>query len=285
MNPQRLKYYAYLMRLHKPVGILLLLWPTLWAVWLAANGEPRPSMVFIFTMGVIIMRSAGCVINDLADRKWDGFVDRTKARPLVTGKISPREAIVLFIVLMTAAFVLVLFLNKKAIILAFIGAILAVAYPYLKRFTHLPQMGLGVAFAWSVPMAFAAKDVMITSDVWLLFFAAALWPIIYDTMYAMVDREDDIKAGIKSTAILFGKWDNLLLGILQAVFLWMLFWVGIVFKLHLPYYLSLAVAALFFVYQQWLIRGHEPENCFKAFLNNQWVGLVIFIGIWLSYAL
>lgn len=285
MNAQRLKYYAYLMRLHKPVGILLLLWPTLWAVWLAANGEPRPSMVFIFTMGVIIMRSAGCVINDLADRKWDGFVDRTKARPLVTGKISPREAVILFIVLMAAAFVLVLFLNKKTIILAFIGAILAVVYPFLKRFTHLPQMGLGVAFAWSVPMAFAARDVMITSDVWLLFFAAALWPIIYDTMYAMVDREDDIKAGIKSTAILFGKWDNALLGILQAVFLWMLFWVGIVFKLHLPYYLSLAVVALFFIYQQWLIRGHEPEYCFKAFLNNQWVGLVIFIGIWLSYAL
>lgn len=275
--------YILLMRLHKPIGILLLLWPTLWALWLAGKGHPSLKVVVIFIVGVVLMRSAGCIINDFADRHFDAHVARTRERPLAANKISSFSALSLFVVLCLMAFFLVLFLNRLTMYLAFIGVFLAILYPFLKRFTHLPQLGLGLAFAWGVPMAFAALTNTIKGNVWLVFAAAAVWPIIYDTMYAMVDYADDIKIGVKSTAILFNGHYQMAIGMLQFIFLWLLILVGAHFKLHLSYFSSLVFAAALFGYQQWLIRDHVPEKCFKAFLNNQWVGLIIFIGIFLSY--
>lgn len=274
-----LKEYFYLMRLHKPIGIFLLLWPTLWALWLASKGHPDVLTVAIFVMGVILMRSAGCVINDFADQKFDGFVARTRDRPLVTGKLSKRQALVLFVILLSTAFLLVLCLNRITIILAIVGALLTIIYPFMKRYTYLPQVGLGLAFAWGVPMAFAAVLGKVSSEGWVLFFAAAIWPIIYDTFYAMVDRADDIKVGIKSTAILFNNYEQCISIGLQLIFLGLLILVGIIFKLTNYYFLSLALVILLFAYQQWLIKDREPEKCFSAFLNNHWVGVIIFIGI------
>jgi len=275
----QLKQYIYLMRLHKPIGIFLLLWPTLWAVWLAAHGHPSMRVVIIFVLGVIIMRSAGCVVNDLADRHIDKHVARTRERPLTAGKIAVREAILLFFILMLMALGLVLFLNPLSIFLALVGAIFASIYPFLKRLTHLPQVGLGIAFAWGVPMAFAAQNNVVTSADWQVFLAAAVWPIMYDTLYAMVDREDDIKIGVKSTAILFEKFDRVVVGLLQ-IFLIFLWWnIGALFHLSWHYFIALLGAALLFVYQQWLIRERDPAKCFQAFLNNHWVGMIIFIGI------
>jgi 4-hydroxybenzoate polyprenyltransferase len=279
-----LKNYLLLMRLHKPIGILLLLWPTLWALWLAADGKPDISIVLIFILGVIVMRSAGCVINDIADRQFDGLVMRTKERPLVSGKVSVKAALILFGLLIALAFMLVLLLNGLSILLAIIGALLAIGYPFLKRFTHLPQAGLGLAFSWGVPMAFAAELNEVPTKAWILFIAAAIWPVIYDTFYAMVDRADDIKAGVKSTAILFGKNDRLVIGLLQGLFLILMIVIGKIFQLNFPYYLGLLMAALLCVYQQVICLRADTRAYFKAFLNNNWVGLIIFSGILLSGA-
>lgn len=273
------------MRLNKPIGIFLLLWPTLWALWLAGEGKPNLLVVSIFILGVIIMRSAGCIINDFADRKFDKYVERTRERPLATGKISTTNALVLFFVLLLFALCLVLLLNRLTLFLAVIGAVLAVVYPFLKRITHLPQIGLGLAFAWGVPMAFAALTGHVVAKSWVLFLSAALWPVIYDTLYAMVDRMDDIKIGIKSTAILWGRADKIVIALLQIAFIGCLSWTGILFDLNLPYFLSLILVTIFFIYEQWLIRDRVREKCFEAFLNNHWVGMVIFVGIIMSYEL
>jgi 4-hydroxybenzoate polyprenyltransferase len=273
------KNVIYLTRLHKPIGILLLLWPTLWALWLAKHGAPDWRIVSIFVVGVVLMRSAGCVINDIADRHVDKHVERTRDRPLTSGKLSLRAAWGVFFILLTAAFLLVLCLNRFALALSFIGAALAVIYPFMKRFTHLPQLGLGLAFAWGVPMAFAAETNAIPLPAWELFFAAALWPIIYDTMYAMVDRNDDVKIGIKSTAIFFGRYDRLVIGIMQIIFLLLLVDIGTRFDLTTYYFGSLFFAGLLFIYQQILLKSCDRAAYFKAFLNNHWVGMVIFLGI------
>ncbi len=278
----KIKHYALLMRLHKPIGIFLLLWPTLWAVWLAGHGEPAISIIIIFILGVIVMRSAGCVINDFADRHFDQHVARTRERPLTSGKITEREALILFLVLMTIAFVLVLFLNQETILLACVAAILASVYPFLKRITHLPQLGLGLAFAWSVPMAFAAQNVSMSLMSWQVFLTAVIWSFMYDTLYAMTDRADDIKIGVKSTAILFGRFDRCLIGLLQGILIVLFIQMGDLFHLSWRYFMAVLGAGLLFCYQQWLIRNRHPEACFKAFLNNNWVGLIIFMGILLS---
>lgn len=280
---EKIKHFCVLMRWNKPIGFLLLLWPTLWALWLAARGNPPWSILFIFIMGVILMRSAGCIINDIADRKWDAHVVRTKERPLAAKKLSVKEALYLFFLLITLAFLLILFLNWLSILLAIIGLLLAIVYPYLKRVTHLPQVGLGFAFSWGIPMAFAAVLGFIPPQAWLLFIAAALWPIIYDTYYAMTDKADDVMVGIKSTAILFDKHIILFIGLLQTGFILLMALVGMLFYLGFYYYFSLLIVSLFFFYQEWLIKDKKPEDCFKAFLNNNWVGFIIFLGIFLDF--
>ncbi len=283
MNISRLKEYVYLMRWHKPIGILLLLWPTLWALWLAGAGKPAWNITLLFVAGVIIMRSAGCVINDFADRKIDKLVARTRERPLTAGKVSVREALVLFSCLLVCAFVIALQLNTLTIYLAFIGAMLAVTYPFMKRITHLPQVGLGFAFAWGVPMAFAALQNQLPYQLWIVFFAAVIWPIIYDTMYAMVDKADDVKIGVKSTAILFAEKDKVILAGLQLLFLTALVVVGFYFQLHQIFFISLLLVVILFGYQQWLIKDRVPAKCFQAFVNNHWVGMIIFLGLLLNY--
>jgi len=282
---ERLSYYSHLMRLHKPVGTLLLLWPTLWALWLATSGHPNQTILVIFILGVFLMRSAGCVANDIADRHIDGYVARTQERPLAKKLVSVKEAVLLAGSLLAAAFGLVLFCNSLTIELAFIGVGLALFYPLMKRFTYMPQLGLGVAFAWSIPMAFAAETNEIPLAAWFLFLTVTIWPIIYDTMYAMVDREDDSKIGVKSTAILFADMDRLIIGLLQILFVLMMVALGLMFRLHLIYYISLGVVACMFIYQQWLISTRDTRQYFKAFLNNQWVGCVIFVAIVLSYTI
>lgn len=279
---ERLRQYALLIRLDKPIGILLLLWPTLWGLWLASDGKPTIKILVIFVLGVFLTRSAGCIINDYADREFDGDVERTQHRPLASGKVSPREALIVCAVLAFAAFAMVLMLNRLTIFLAIIGALLATIYPFMKRFIDLPQAVLGVAFAWGVPMAFAAQTNHIPGIAWLLFAAAALWPIAYDTMYAMVDRDDDLQIGIRSSAILFGKYDRVIIGLLQCSLLALLVVVGLLSQQHIIYYFALMIAAGFFVYQQYLIKERNRQQCFQAFLNNNWVGLIIFIGFLLG---
>lgn len=282
MNPntkQRLSLYWQLMRFDRPIGILLLLWPTLWALWLAADGVPKWDVLIIFVLGVVLMRAAGCVINDYADRNLDGLVKRTQQRPLVTGKIQPRDALSLFAILIALAFLLVLYTNSLTIILSFIGGLLAACYPFMKRYTHLPQLVLGAAFSWSIPMAFAAQTGEVNEFSWLLYTAVVIWTMVYDTFYAMVDRDDDIKVGIKSTAILFGEQDRIATAMLQFFVIFALISVGQRFELGVAYYTSLVLASILFVYQQFLIRYRHRDDCFKAFLNNNWVGLVIFVGI------
>ncbi|HTF84322.1 MAG TPA: 4-hydroxybenzoate octaprenyltransferase [Cellvibrio sp.] len=276
---QRVRLYWQLMRMHKPIGALLLLWPTLWSLWLAADGVPRWDVLVIFVLGVFVMRSAGCVINDFADRKVDGHVKRTRERPLVSGQVSGGEAIALFIGLCLLAFGLVLLTNPLTIQLSVGGVLLAFCYPFMKRYTHLPQVVLGAAFAWAIPMAFAAQSGALGVEVWLLYTAVVLWTVVYDTFYAMVDRDDDLRIGVKSTAILFGEQDRLMTGVLQALTLYALVMVGSRFELGTFYYISLGVAAALFAYQQYLIRFRQREACFKAFMNNNWVGLAIFIGV------
>lgn len=277
--------YWRLMRMDKPIGTLLLLWPTLWSLWLAAKGVPSLKNLLIFVLGVIVMRAAGCVINDFADRKIDGRVERTKDRPLATGAISSREAIGLFVALCLIAFALVLMTNPLTIKLSFGGLLLAFCYPFMKRHSHLPQVVLGAAFAWGIPMAYAAEAGELNQSMWLIYLAVVLWTVAYDTFYAMVDRDDDIKIGVKSTAILFGEQDRLMTGLLQALTIYALLLVGNRFELGAFYYLGLAVAAGLFIYQQWLIRFRARAACFKAFLNNNWVGAAIFVGLVADYAL
>ncbi len=283
MGNQRLRQYALLMRLDRPIGILLLLWPTLWALWIAGAGHPDPLVVTVFVLGVVLMRSAGCVINDYADRHVDPHVARTKGRPIAAGKVAPREALWLFAALCLTAFVLVLLMNPLTILMSLGGVVLAAVYPFMKRYTHLPQVVLGMAFGWAVPMAFAAQTGAAPPLAWLLFVATILWATAYDTMYAMVDRNDDLRIGVKSTAILFGEADRVLIALLQAMVLLTLALVGKQAGLGDIYYLSLGLAAGLAVYQLYLIRRRDGAGCFKAFLNNNWLGAVVFAGIALDY--
>ncbi|MFO1389631.1 4-hydroxybenzoate octaprenyltransferase [Cellvibrio sp.] len=282
---KRLPHFLQLMRLDKPIGILLLLWPTLWALWLAAKGVPSLKNLVIFCLGVVVMRSAGCVINDFADRKIDGKVQRTQGRPLATGAVTSREAIILFVSLCLAAFGLVLMTDWLTIKLSVGGLLLAFSYPFMKRHTHLPQVVLGAAFAWGIPMAYAAETGALDKNMWLIYLAVVLWTVVYDTFYAMVDRDDDLKIGVKSTAILFGEQDRIITGALQALVIYALVLVGKAYALGWVFYLSLVTASGLFVYQQWMIRFRERTACFKAFLNNNWVGAAIFVGIAVDLAI
>lgn len=277
--------FIRLMRLDRPIGIYLVLWPTLWSLWLAAEGTPAIKNLVVFILGCILMRSAGCVINDIADRKLDGHVARTQNRPLVRGEVTTLEAVGLFALLCFLAFILVLFTNGLTIKLSFVGLALAASYPFMKRYTHLPQIVLGAAFAWSIPMAFAAQTGTVPTTVWLIYTAVLLWTVCYDTFYAMVDRDDDLRVGIKSTAVLFGDMDKIMTATLQALTLVTLLFVGKRFELSWVYYLSLATTAGLFIYQQYLIRERDRQACFTAFLNNNWVGMIIFIGIAAHYAI
>lgn len=279
----RLKLYAQLIRLDRPIGILLLLWPTLWALWIAASGIPDTTILLVFIAGVILMRSAGCAINDFADREFDPHVARTRERPLAAGRITTREAIAVFAVLSAAAFGLVLLLNVLTIWLSVVGLALAVSYPFMKRYHYLPQVHLGAAFGWSVPMAFTAQANEITAMTWLLFMATVLWATAYDTLYAMADRDEDLQIGVKSTAILFGNNDRLIVGIIQALLLFDLWLIGRQAELGMYYWLGLAVGASTFIYQHFLIRQREAKQCMRAFLNNNWFGLAVFAGIGLDY--
>lgn len=280
---ERFPHYWQLMRFDRPIGTLLLLWPTLWGLWLAAEGVPRADLLVIFILGVILMRAAGCVINDFADRKVDGRVERTKDRPLAAGRVQPREALILFTCLVLMAFGLVLFTNVFTVWLSFGALALAACYPFMKRYTHLPQVVLGAAFSWSIPMAFAAQTGEINPHSWLIYTAVVVWTVVYDTFYAMVDRDDDLKIGVKSTAILFAEQDRVITGSLQVIVLVTLMMVGQRFELGAFYSLSLLVVAGLFIYQQYLIREREKAACFKAFLNNNWVGCAVFVGIAADY--
>jgi 4-hydroxybenzoate polyprenyltransferase len=282
MTPQ-VSPWMRLMRLDRPIGTYLLLWPTYWALWFAAGGIPSLKTLVIFTFGVVVMRAAGCVINDYADRNVDGSVERTKHRPLPSGEIEPRRALLLFGFLLSIALVLVLATNTMTIMLSVGGLALAATYPFLKRITHLPQVGLGAAWAWAVPMAFAAEIQSLPAALWLVFAAVILWTIAFDTYYAMVDREDDLQIGIKSTAILFGRWDLAIIVNLQLISLTLLVMAGLAFGRGWIYGLGLIVAAGLFVYQYIQARGRDREGCFSAFLNNNLVGMVIFIGLALDY--
>jgi 4-hydroxybenzoate polyprenyltransferase len=279
----RLIQYAHLMRLNRPVGIYLLLWPTLWALWIAGGGRPDLQVVFVFVSGVVLMRSAGCVINDYADREFDPHVERSRDRPIAAGRVKPREALTLFAVLCLGAFGLVLLMNELTIWLSLAGVALAASYPFMKRYTHLPQVYLGAAFGWAVPMAFAAQTGSVPKVAWLLFVATVLWATVYDTMYGMVDREDDIKIGIKSTAVLFGEADRAIIAIIQILFLGALLLIGQAADLGGYYYFGVLLAAALSIYQQYLIRNREPEFCFQAFLNNNWLGAAVFSGLVLHY--
>jgi 4-hydroxybenzoate polyprenyltransferase len=272
-----------LMRLDKPVGIYLLLWPTFWALWIAAEGIPDFSILVIFILGVIFMRSAGCVINDYADRNIDGHVSRTLTRPLVTGAVTSKQALILFFSLLAISFVLVLFTNTLTIQLSFAGVALAAIYPFMKRHTHLPQIFLGAAFSWSIPMAFAAQADELPKYIWLIYIANLSWTVAYDTMYAMVDRDDDIKIGVKSTAILFADADKVMIGILQGIAIFCLFLLGSELALNAFYYLGLLVAIGLMIYQQWLIRARDKAGCFAGFINSHWVGVAVLTGLVLAY--
>ena len=277
--------YLQLMRVDKPIGILLLLWPTLWSLWLAAEGVPSLKNLVVFTLGCVLMRSAGCVINDYADRDFDKHVHRTRERPVTAGRIKPTHALLLFAVLCVLALGLVLLTNALTIKLAVVAVALTAIYPYCKRHTHLHQIVLGAAFAWAIPMAWAAQKGTLAPTVWVIYCTAVLWTLVYDTFYAMVDREDDIKIGIRSTAILFGESDRTITSVLQSLVILSLLLVGQKCHLHWPYFLSVVIAAALFGWQQHLIKNREPAACFRAFLHNNWVGMVIFAGIAGSYAL
>lgn len=271
--------YSRLMRIDKPIGSLLLLWPTLWALWLAGRQAPPLNVLLVFVLGVFFMRAAGCVVNDFADRKIDGFVKRTRERPLPSGAVTPREAKLLFAGLVLISFALVLTMNSMTIWLSLGGLGLAWLYPFMKRYTHLPQVVLGAAFGWAIPMGWAAVSESVPLTCWLLFLANICWTVAYDTQYAMVDRDDDLKIGVKSTAILFGRYDKLIIGLLQLATLCLMALVGRQLHLNGIFYWSVLIAGVFFVHQQKLIARRRRELCFKAFLNNNWVGLVLFIGV------
>jgi len=271
------------MRLDRPIGIFLLLWPMLWALWIASEGSPDPLVLLVFASGVVLMRSAGCVINDYADRNYDPHVERTRDRPIAAGHVSPGEALTLFAVLCLTAFGLVLLMNRLTIMLSFVGVVLAALYPFMKRFTHLPQVFLGAAFGWAVPMVFAAQTGAVPKVAWLLFVATVLWATAYDTMYGMVDREDDLKIGVKSTAILFGEADRAIIATIQLLLLAALLMVGQTASLGVYYYFGLLLASGLVLYQQYLIRERQPKACFQAFLNNNWFGAAVFTGLVLDY--
>lgn len=275
--------YVRLMRLDKPIGIWLLLWPTLWALWIAGEGHPDAGVFVVFVVGVVIMRSAGCVLNDYADRHIDPYVERTRLRPIASGAVSPVEALTLFVALSLIAIGLATLLNRPAQILALVGALLTIVYPFIKRVISIPQFVLGAAFGWAVPMAFAAQTGEASQLGWLVFGCALIWATVYDTFYAMVDRDDDIKVGVKSTAILFGDADLFVIGGLQMLMLVALLFVGQMAELGFWYFASVGLAGLLMAYHQWLARGRTRDGCFKAFLNNHYLGMVIFIGIVLHY--
>ncbi|HLV78076.1 MAG TPA: 4-hydroxybenzoate octaprenyltransferase [Marinobacter sp.] len=282
----RLTDYARLLRIDRPIGSLLLLWPTYWALWLAGDGSPGLANIIIFTLGVFFMRAAGCAINDFADRDWDRHVKRTQERPLTTGRIRAWEAIALFAALCLISFLMVvLFTNRLTLYLSFVGALLAFIYPFMKRYTHLPQLFLGAAFSWAIPMAWAAESDSLSQLTWLLFTANVLWTVAYDTLYAMVDRDDDLKVGIKSTAILFGDADRTIIGFLQGLVILILVLVGRQVELGFFWYLGLTAMAALFVYQQYLARNRSRDGCFKAFLNNNWAGFAVFAGLILDLGL
>lgn len=283
---QQFPHYLKLIRFDRPIGTYLLLWPTLWALWIASEGVPNLKILIIFVLGVFLMRSAGCAINDYADRDFDADVERTEQRPLATGAISAKEAIGVFIALAIASFVLALQLNWLTIAMSWVALALAASYPFMKRIHMLPQVHLGFTFGWAIPMAYTAIHNQLPDlSNWLIFFTAVIWTTAYDTMYGMADREDDIKLGLKSTAILFGDNDKLIVGIMQFLVAMMLTGIGLLESLGGFYYLSIALASIFFVYQQYLIRNRESVPCFHAFLNNNWFGMVIFIGLALDYSL
>ena len=274
------------MRMHRPIGILLLLWPMYWALWIASEGQPEPVVLIVFTLGVIIMRAAGCVINDYADRNIDPHVKRTKDRPIANGLVSPNEALLLCCLLVLIAFLLVLLMNELTIALSIGALVLAAIYPFMKRYTHLPQVFLGAAFGWAVPMVYAAQTgVLPTPLAWLIFVATVIWAVIYDTMYAMVDREDDIKIGVKSTAILFGDADKIIIALFQGMFLLTLLIIGQKAQLGQYFYTGVFIALLLSIFQQFLIKDRVPEKCMMGFLNNNYLGLVVFLGIAADYYL
>ena len=280
----RLSQYARLIRLDRPIGIYLLLWPTLWALWIASEGRPNLHVLGVFVVGVILMRSAGCAINDFADRKIDPMVTRTMYRPIASGRVTPKEALGVFTVLSLAAFALVLTMNMLTILLSIVGVLLAASYPFMKRVHYLPQVHLGAAFGWAIPMAFAAQTGKFPPPVaWQLFIATVLWATAYDTMYAMADRSDDIKIGVKSTAILFGEADRIMIGILQALLIFDLLLVAKQANLGFFYYLGLTVATGLTLYQQKLIAKRQSKQCFRAFLNNNYFGMMIFAGLVFHY--
>ena len=271
--------YWRLMRFDRPIGMLLLLWPTWWALLLAGNGRPSLKNILIFTAGVIVMRAAGCVMNDIADRNYDPHVERTRNRPLARGEIGLEQALATFVLLLLAALVLVLMTNRLTILLALAGALLATSYPFFKRFTHLPQVVLGIAFGWGIPMAFAAESGMIPAAAWALFTVNVLWAMIYDTLYAMVDRDDDMAIGVKSTAILLGRYDLVVVKILMVSMILLLLLIGWQLELSWPWFMGIALVTALFCWQQWIVRRRERESCFRAFMSNNWVGLVIFLGL------
>jgi 4-hydroxybenzoate polyprenyltransferase len=275
--------YVQLTRLDRPIGIWLLLWPTLWALWIAGRGKPSGRLFIIFVIGTVLMRSAGCAINDYADRSFDPHVKRTQGRPLAAGRISTVEALVLFAALSLTALSLAVQLNSKTLLLAVAGAALAVSYPFIKRFLSVPQLYLGITFGWGIPMAFAAQLESVPRVAWLLLIANILWVTVYDTIYAMVDRDDDIKIGVRSTAILFGDSDRHIIATLQAMTLLALYLIGGMLRMGPWYYAGLVAGAIFFVHHLWLIRGRDRQACFQAFLNNHYFGLAVFLGIAFNY--
>jgi len=279
----KLRLYAQLIRFDKPIGSYLLLWPALWALAITGNGSPDGWVLFVFVCGVFLMRSAGCAINDYADREIDLQVSRTRDRPLTSGKITSREALAVFAVLGLLAFLLVLSLNPLTIWLSFGGIALAASYPFMKRYHYLPQVHMGAAFGWSVPMAYAAQTDSLPKMAWLLYVATLVWAVAYDTIYSMVDRDDDLRIGVKSTAILFGDYDRVLIGLLQGLFMLAMLLVGIDLGFSAIYYVGLLLALLLLLFQQFLINDRVPEHCFIAFLNNHWVGAIIFFGIMAHY--
>jgi 4-hydroxybenzoate polyprenyltransferase len=269
--------YLQLMRLDKPIGSLLLLWPTLWAIWL--TGHPSTYITIIFVLGVFVMRSAGCVVNDYADRHFDAHVERTKNRPLARGALTEKNALWTLLVLLLIALCLLLNLNKLSWLIACFALLTALIYPFMKRYTHLPQVTLGIAFSWSIPMVYAATIEQFPLTCWILFLTNICWTIAYDTQYAMVDRNDDIKIGIKSTAILFGNYDKLIIGLLQIISVIGLLFIGLINQLSLMFYMALLLVIGLFIYQQWLIKNRDRNKCFSAFMNNNYVGFIIFLGL------
>ena len=283
MFPEKIQHFIAITRIQRPIGILLLMWPMLWALWFAAEGVPKLGVLVIFLLGTVLTRSAGCVINDFADRDIDGQVERTKNRPLATGAISTKEALLFAALLMLLAFVLVLFTNKLTIMMSFVALFLAILYPFTKRFTNLPQLFLGAAFGFAIPMAYAAQTGYTNQQTWWLFLAGLLWALAYDTYYAMADKQDDLKLGVKSAAILLGNADLWIIGFVQFVVLGIVLMIGLDAQRSWPFIIGIVAAAGFAVYQLYIARHRQPDKCLSAFLNNNYLGMVVFIGIATDY--